>query len=271
MFKHYLLTRFNIKNHSLAEYARLQRGTIVQTEEWLNKRFELFEKFCFPSVNQQTTKNFTWLVFFDKNTPDKYKLQIKNYSKICPMFHAIFVETGVSEVEIAVNYIKSNTDAQTIITTNLDNDDMIHKDYIKNIQDTYSPLYQNTFLLYRYGYQYNVSKKTLFKFADDYNHFGTRIEQQDTFYTIWVKNDRHDLVSHYGDIKLISPPAVSNKNYPGMWIEVVHDCNVVNNSGKGKPLSTSHSNFSPNLKINHFNQIRYQLCHSISKLFRINQ
>lgn len=52
MFSHYLLTRFNVVHQGLNQYALEQRGSVVQTEQWLSCRFDLFDKYCFPSVNQ---------------------------------------------------------------------------------------------------------------------------------------------------------------------------------------------------------------------------
>ena len=130
MFSHYLLTRFNVVHQGLNQYALEQRGSVVQTEQWLSCRFDLFDKYCFPSVNQQSNKNFTWLVFFNTETPEKYKSKIQENAKRCPMFRPIYVEPEGDETQKAIQYIKKDTSSKYVITTRLDNDDMIHRDLI---------------------------------------------------------------------------------------------------------------------------------------------
>ena len=99
MFDHYLLTRFNVIHKGLSQYAREQRGTVVQTAEWLKRRFELFDKYCFPSVKQQSTRNFKLLVFFNAETPENYLKKIEEYALQCPMFHPFFVKDETDEVQ----------------------------------------------------------------------------------------------------------------------------------------------------------------------------
>lgn len=269
MFSHYLLTRFNVIHKGLSQYALEQRGTVVQTDEWQKRRFDLFDRYCFPSVNRQSTKNFKWLVFFNAETPESYLKKIEEYSLLCPMFHPIFVNAETDEVQEAINFIKRDCCCDYVITTRIDNDDMIHRDYMQLIQRSFfvPTQSQNVFLCYRWGYQYDTLKKVILKFADDYNHFESRIEQIDQLQTVWVKNDRHDLVSQYGDIVSISPKEADNNAYPGMWIEVVHECNVTNNTGWGKPMKLHSEAFSPYLKTNPFNHVIYQLHHSLKRRF----
>jgi hypothetical protein len=61
-FHHFVLTRFNVK-------IGLGGGeSVAPNLEWLVHRFDLFDKFCFPSVRNQSNLNFKWLVFFDVDT-----------------------------------------------------------------------------------------------------------------------------------------------------------------------------------------------------------
>lgn len=58
--KHFIATRFNLK---IEEWNTAKDGSVVLTEKWLEERFNLFEKYCFPSVANQSIKNFYWLIF----------------------------------------------------------------------------------------------------------------------------------------------------------------------------------------------------------------
>lgn len=229
---HYLLTRFNIVNKGTTQYALQQRGTKVQTDEWTRKRFHLFEQFCLPSVAAQSCTAFRWLVLFDEGTPQFYKNLIANYAKQCPMFTPLFLAPETDEVAYVRDYILSDTEASHIITTRIDNDDAIHSHYIQLIQQHFITGETNLFLIYRFGLQYSTRHHICQRFADDLNHFMSRIETRDNLQTVWVKDDRHDLADNYGDIKQIPVPSTQantlSRYYP-MWIEVVHDSNVTNN------------------------------------------
>ena len=61
MFKHFLITRFNLIK---ADWNTNKKDKAVLTEEWHENRFKLFLNYCYPSVAAQQNKNFTWLVFF---------------------------------------------------------------------------------------------------------------------------------------------------------------------------------------------------------------
>lgn len=93
----------------------------------------LFENYCLPSVKKQTNQNFIWFVFFDINTPDSFRNKIKIIEDDYQNFKPIFVD-GINMlnstfIQYVVNHSKD--DDEFVITTRLDNDDFIHKNFIK--------------------------------------------------------------------------------------------------------------------------------------------
>ena len=58
-FEHLIITRFNLNL-----YARDKHDAPTRTERWLEHRFEIFERYCLPSVAAQTNPNFRWLCLF---------------------------------------------------------------------------------------------------------------------------------------------------------------------------------------------------------------
>ena len=106
MFKHYIQTKFNV-----GIYKR------KNAEEWMAHRINLFERFTYPSVMNQTVSNFTWLVRFDERTPEEV---YKKYN-IVPVF-TNFIEY--------IRTIKS----QWIITSRLDSDDYYMPTFVEKIQ-----------------------------------------------------------------------------------------------------------------------------------------
>ena len=79
--EHYILTRFN-----LCLWTKDKKSNETRTDKWLKQRFELFERYCLPSIIHQTSKSFKWIVLFDATTPQYYKQKIKGYESRCEQF-----------------------------------------------------------------------------------------------------------------------------------------------------------------------------------------
>ena len=75
-FSHFIITRFNIKNQGW-EYDKNCKE--VNNDEWLRHRIEIFEKYCLPSILNQTEKNFLWLVYFDVCPPVNLNIKIQQW------------------------------------------------------------------------------------------------------------------------------------------------------------------------------------------------
>ena len=88
-FEHLIITRFNLNL-----YARDKHDAPTRTERWLEHRFEIFERYCLPSVAAQTNPNFRWLCLFDAATPAAYRRRIGGYQSVCPQFRSVFYSAG---------------------------------------------------------------------------------------------------------------------------------------------------------------------------------
>src|SRR6187402_3364420 len=127
--KHFIATRFNLKT---SDWKKSKSGNLVLTNEWLEHRFNLFENYCFPSVRNQSNQNFTWCIFFDIDTPQNFKDRIvvltANTTNVIPLFI-----DGMPALNVSFkNFIReniTNSDCH-IITTRIDNDDVIHEDFV---------------------------------------------------------------------------------------------------------------------------------------------
>ena len=69
----------------------------TRTERWLEHRFEIFERYCLPSVAAQTSRNFTWLCLFDAATPESCRRRIGGYKSVCPQFRSVFYSAGQAD------------------------------------------------------------------------------------------------------------------------------------------------------------------------------
>ena len=216
-FNHVLITHFNLDYSKFYDTNKVPAGQ-YKNPEWLEKRFYLFEKYCLPTVNAQTNKNFVWFCTFHKDTPEPFMSKIKEYEKICPQMKIFFADEYLAYSKNISELIRNNTSAKKyIVTTRLDNDDGISCDYIDKIQKN---LYQshNYFIDFWYGYIYDEQNDVLYYKKSRRNPFSTRVELYDNFETI--RSVPHDSIGEYGDVYTIKTEPV--------WLQVIHGKNILN-------------------------------------------
>ena len=224
-FSHFFLTKFNVRS-----FQDLRPGC---EPAWLEKRFKLFDQYCFPSVSSQSNQNFQWLVFFDVDTPEPFKQKIAEYSKKWTNFIPVYLDCPLpygqfpDEVRNVVrNYIPN--DCEYLITTWLDNDDAIHKDYVQMIQDNFDRQDGET-LNFFFGYQ--LAEGKLYFDFELANHFISLIEKYnpETFNTCLCRPHKELYAVCKSAKKVFCKP---------VWIEVVHGSNYMNVYRKGFRVPT---------------------------------
>lgn len=134
-FTHYLITRYNIH---LDEWETDRRGQPTLKDDWMEHRYELFSKYCLPSVVSQSQKNFVWLIYFESSTSPAHMQQITSLVNIYPFIQLRLVSGYfgcMNEIETEIR----NAQTEYVITSRLDNDDCIGKDFIKTIQSYFIP------------------------------------------------------------------------------------------------------------------------------------
>ena len=84
-FRHVILTRFNIR------WDEQPTGPSLGTNpEWLRDRLELFERYCLPSILKQTQPSFSWILFFDHETPPEFADRARAFSALHPGIRPVF-------------------------------------------------------------------------------------------------------------------------------------------------------------------------------------
>jgi Putative rhamnosyl transferase len=127
-FGHVILTRFNVR------YVGPGDRSIGLDADWLQDRFDLFERFCLPSVLSQNQKQFVWLIFFDEATPEPFASRARNLSREHPNIYTVFSGAlPLSAVKEAVNEVLPNR-PDWLLTTRLDNDDGLHPEFVSTVQ-----------------------------------------------------------------------------------------------------------------------------------------
>lgn len=222
MYKHFIITRFNLKLDNLPKIKI--RDSAEQYNDWLKNRFYLFEKYCYPSIINQSCTDFYWLVLFDINTPPIYRQKIKQYEKASSLFKPIFLDNGDYDTvkgkfnEVADLYLDMND--EFVITTRIDNDDAFHKDMISSVQRCFN-MQDDLFISFTYGFQYDIINKVFARIFYRNNHFISRIERRTpNINTVITYN--HYSINEAGDVYYIS-----NRRKP-MWLEIIHKGNLIN-------------------------------------------
>lgn len=173
----------------------------------------------------QTCKNFEWWVFFDINTDRAYKSRIEaielNFKKFKPKFERSYDEFE-SNLPIRLKEDVTNEQVDWLITTRLDNDDMLAKDTIAVLQKAFD-FKAESLLEIPCGYTLelnSIPKPKLRRVKMELNpfiSFAERVKIDTTVKTVYF-NQHTD----WSDVKSI---IISNKTY---WVQIIHEKNLFN-------------------------------------------
>lgn len=215
-FHHFIITRFNVNIYDIDFPARLE-------ETWLAERFDLFQKFCFPSIRAQHNQDFTWLVLFDEQTPPQYKAIINAYAKYenfvpvyCGAYDTVLPTAAARMQEIAPQ-------AEWFLSTRVDNDDCLAMGYTQVVQGLASQvppeqLHPSDTLYINFPRGLQWHKGDYYDFEDATNAFVSFIERRHAPRTVyWVE---------HCDIHKVAP--VIQATTGPLWLQNVHDLNVYN-------------------------------------------
>jgi hypothetical protein len=213
---HVLLTRFNLPTPGV-------EGLIRAREGWLRDRVELFERYCAPSVANQT-QPASWIVYFDPQSPDWLMDRLRPLVE-SGLFRPI-MRAAVSQADLLADIYDTVPErGDTLITTNLDNDDGLARDFcerVRSVESTHDRLavYVTRGLV--------KSPGGLFLRTDRRNAFCSVREPWDGALTAWAEY-------HNEFPRVMSVFEIDG--LPG-WLQVVHGANV-SNRVRGRLVSPS--------------------------------
>lgn len=190
-------------------------------KNYLKNRFELFERYTFPSIQNQTNKNFDWIVLFSNSTPEIFREKISGYQKRMDNFIPLYIEDSNAKEfrSFLVSYIKQDTNDQCIVTTRCDNDDILSKYFIEEVQNNVKNN-EEYILSFPNGYQYDEKTQSLRKYYFPTSHFTTLVS---------FKNDK--TIYDYLHMDIMDNAEVKLIEIAPLWIEVIHGENVYNCMG----------------------------------------
>jgi hypothetical protein len=216
-FDHVLLTRFNLPTMGFERLVRAKEG-------WLRERVALFETYCVPSVQAQTSQAFLWLIYFDPESPEWLKHRIQSHVED-KLYTPIF-RTSVDEAELLED-IRGRVTGENarLITSNLDNDDALSIDFVERLQQSVPSRGKKVVYLAS-----GLVKST--------SHLYLRQDRSNAFCSVacdWASpsscwSDWHTLLGkNMSSLELYGQPA---------WLQVVHGLNV-SNRVRGRLVSPS--------------------------------
>lgn len=216
MFYHFLITRFNLRN---PDWDVTKNNEVLLDEKWMDERLELFKNYCFPSVINQKNKNFKWLIFFDENTSKKYRILIEDILKSHDWIISFYIDGMPKFHESIVNYLNQYAnDKKYLITSRIDNDDCIHKDFIDEIQKQFD--FQDFLAIDNInGYTLQVEPQIILgKKEHIFNPFISLIEINENPKTVW----------HYVHNMWKKEPRLIHLSEKRLWLSIIHGKNKVN-------------------------------------------
>ena len=214
MFKHFLITRFNLRK---SDWATNKKNVAVLTEEWHENRFKLFTNYCFPSVKAQINKNFKWLVFFDITTPKTYKVLISELQKEMPNFIPLYID-GMDLFLPSIKSYLNNNDSEYIITSGLDNDDCLGKTYVNEVQKRFN---NQPFLALDFIDGYTIQTQSQIK-------IGKKVHLYNPFISLIEKNSNPRTVCDISHRNWKKEKRILQIKNVRIWASVIHHENKVN-------------------------------------------
>jgi hypothetical protein len=203
-FTHLILTAFNVRI----------AGAPGLDPQWLHHRFELFERFCYPSVRSQTNQDFTWIVLLDPDTPDPFRERIEALEKY-PRFRPVFIPSLAGYRRPTLDHISA--DSTHVITTTLDNDDAIATGFVDRVQREF---HDQDFELVNFLTGLRLDRKSgkLYRHHVPTNPFISLIERNDDPTTIRGCGAHNLLSSKFSQIRDVDTEP--------LWLQVLHDRNI---------------------------------------------
>jgi len=236
-YQHFVITRFNLtgQHHQMSA---------EEWKHWNQHRFELFHRFCLPSMISQEGAAFIWLIYFDHQTPEGFLQDIDKLNE-----HPIIRTRMVSGIDAFIsNYIQDiigliPKSARWVITTRMDNDDILRKDAIYCIQSHFKTQ-DNLTINLSSGYTFNLE-----------NHLMTHYYYlKSPFISVVEDTHKMELQGVYARRHTQWEPGRAGRFFPELkscitkkrnkvyildkpyWIQIIHGKNISNDPVRGFPI-----------------------------------
>jgi len=134
VLKHYIITRFSILDVNTDKFILTRTNTkeeiinILFDNNRLNFKFSVFDKMTYPSIINQTYKNYVWLIFASAYLPEEYKIKLNKYTR--KQIKIIYVK-NFQDMDTYLE--KQLQDVNNYTTIRLDDDDGLCNTYLEEL------------------------------------------------------------------------------------------------------------------------------------------
>lgn len=238
-YSHFIITQFNLKNFPLSNNNDHERWL-----RWTRNRIELFRLYCLPSVLNQSSKSFTWLLYFDADTPVEFN-GFLNELKSHPFIHICYCRGAEGFKNDYIKEVKDRVpgNIKWVMTTRIDNDDCLHRDAIKAIQENFTEKH-NYLISLASGYILNTDDKTMSHYFYPMSPFISLIESTEAE-MMGVFEKKH---TEWNSLRLFISKEIWFEYFKKdrrrsrfilkkpLWIQLFHGENVSNSFYRGLPV-----------------------------------
>lgn len=210
-FTHVVMTRFNLATPGRESDIRNRPG-------WLAERFDLFERYCLPTLAAQTNQNFQWIIYFDEGTPAEFRDRIERCRSIrpfIPYFTPLFPSDGWPR-SLRESIMSPEP---WLLTTRLDNDDGLAVDFVARLHAAVREQARAGRTSFNFANGFIMQGPKLYAMAHSSNAFASWFEP-------WGDDMRTASSIHH--MQLADHGPVVQIGGPGAWLQVVHGGNVSN-------------------------------------------
>jgi hypothetical protein len=184
-------------------------------DDWLIARLPIFVEFCAASIAAQNNKQFKWLLAVNPKIPAWF---IDGIEKVLPSANAILVYTDGTEKLFPrwTPLIEAHVAHGRLLTTRLDNDDMLHRDFVETVQKAAENSDDDTVLDFPSGYQLRQSDLNCRRC----------VSSRPTHFISLVETGRRTAFGCGNHSRVNTKFNVRNIHHHPMWVEVCHTHNL---------------------------------------------
>jgi hypothetical protein len=226
-YRHFVLTPFFVRRQMGGEKTRP-----LPPAAWLAERLAIFEARCLPTIVNQTSQDFDWLLFFDPETPEAEMETFKALIAPYPNVHLRFCNDWVKQTITDAVRTEAGPDLKWVLTTRLDNDDGWHEQFVERL---HAEVRVGTRELLNFTRGYIISDDKAYSYEHRSNAFISFSEPIESFDTPFAIS--HELLATLAPIRQIDTT-------PSFY-QFVHGDNVSNKvRGTRVPIETALAGFA---------------------------
>lgn len=218
--KVFINTRFNMVMKGGAEHTD-KNGMPTRTDAWLARRFDLFERYCLPSLMAQTDQEFLWFVFFSHRTPQPFMDRIRGIQERFPPFVPCFLQDFEQQGARYRSEVEQRLGPEDafVITGRIDNDDAFHRTFVERLRKEFRSS-DDEYVNFTRGLQLDAERGVLVDVRRPSNAFVVRMER--------VRNGSVGTVLEVMHHHAQDTGLLRNVEAEPLWLQLIHGANMEN-------------------------------------------